>query len=132
MLKTKVEAVVSIAARRLEKRKEREEKRTEKKGKEPEKKGKEKGTDRNNKCSGNEIHFIESREHVAIRECFVATQPHDVWLILMYKWAKIIGKKNAQFLPLSPAWTMFIQEVVEEALIWQSEGISGDVLPTKI
>ena len=71
-------------------------------------------------------------KHVAVGKCLIATQAHDVWLILRREMSNIIRKKNAKFLAFSPMRTKFIEKFNQAVLIAKGKGVPSLVLPTEI
>ena len=71
-------------------------------------------------------------KHVAVGKCLMATQAHDVWLILRREMSNIIRKKNAKFLAFSPMRTKFIEKFNQAVLIAKGEGVPSLILPTEI
>ena len=71
-------------------------------------------------------------KHVAVGKCLMATQAHDVWLILRREMSNIIRKKNAKFLAFSPMRTKFIEKFNQAVLIAKGKGVPSLVLPTEV
>ena len=47
----------------------------------------------------------------------MATQAHDIWLILGSEWPNIVRKQNPKFLAFSPMRTKFTKKVNQAVLI---------------
>ena len=62
----------------------------------------------------------------------MATQAHNIWLILGSEWPNIIRKQNPKFLAFSPMRTKFTKKVNQAVLIAKDKGVPGVILPTKI
>ena len=62
----------------------------------------------------------------------MATQAHDIWLILGSEWPNIVRKQNPNFLAFSPMRPKFTKKVNQAVLIAEDKGVLGVILPTKI
>ena len=62
----------------------------------------------------------------------MATQAHDIWLILGSEWPNIVRKQDPKFLTFSPMRTNFMKKVNQAVLISENEGVPGLILPTEI
>ena len=61
-------------------------------------------------------------EHVTVGKCLMATQAHDIWLILGSEWPNIVRKQDPKFLTFSPMRTNFMKKVNQAVLISENEG----------
>ena len=76
--------------------------------------------------------FSRSRKHVAVWQCFMTAQPHDVGLAIILETTNLIGEQNATFLTFSPLRAIFMEVVEQTTFVPENKGVSRDVLPPKI
>ena len=76
--------------------------------------------------------FPDLWKHVAIGKCLMATQAHDIWLILGSERPNIVRKQDPEFMTCSPMRTKFMEKINQAVLIAKDEGVPSLVLPTEI
>ena len=76
--------------------------------------------------------FSNLWEHIAVGKCLMATQAHDIWLILGNERPNIIRKQDPKFLTFSPMRTKFMKKVNQAVLVSEGEGVPSLILPTEI
>ena len=62
----------------------------------------------------------------------MATQAHDVRLILGSEWPDTVRKQDPKFLTFSPMRTKFMKKVNQAVLVSEGEGVPSLILPTEI
>ena len=62
----------------------------------------------------------------------MATQAHNIWLILGSEWPNIVRKQDSNFLAFSPVRAEFTKKVNQAVLIAKDKGVPGVILPTEI
>jgi hypothetical protein len=63
--------------------------------------------------------FSNLWKHIAVGKCLMATQAHDIWLILGNERPNIIRKQDPKFLTCSPMRTIFIKKNQSGGTRWE-------------
>ena len=76
--------------------------------------------------------FSHLWKHVAVGKCLMATQAHDIWLILGRERSNVVRKQDPKFLTFSPMRAKFMEKINQAVLIAKDECVPSLVLPTEI